>query len=172
MASRVDVQYIRFYTDGNAAKKIAPVLPEKKPQRMPRVYKVKRKVVRIDPVAVLSIGVCIALFISLAVGVGKFRAAKAENARMAQYVQQLTQENEALSQTYAAGYDLQEIEKTAQALGMVSASQANYQSATVMTAAADQQAPATFWESFLAFFANSLFVCRELSSHKHHDIIF
>lgn len=154
MASRVDVQYIRFYTDGNAAKKIAPVLPEKKPQRMPRAHKVKRKIVRIDPVAVLSIGVCIALFISLGVGVGKFRSAKAENARMAQYVQQLTQENEALSQTYAAGYDLQEIEKTAQVLGMVPASQAKQQSATVAAATEDNRTPPTFWESFLAFFAN------------------
>ena len=30
MAAKVDVQYIRFYTDGSAAKQVTPLFPEEK----------------------------------------------------------------------------------------------------------------------------------------------
>ncbi len=155
MANRVDIQYVRFYTDGSAAKKIAPVAPVKKVQPAPHARKAKRKVIRIDPVAIFSIAVCAALLICISIGLTSLKTAQQENARMAQYVQQLTQENETLAQQYAAGYDLNEIEKTALALGMVPIGQANHQSVQLQAqeAAAQPHAP-SLWESILGFFAN------------------
>lgn len=155
MASRVDVQYIQFYTEGTAAKKIATPAPKKRVQEKPAAKRARRKVVRIDPVAVLSLAVCLALTITLGLGIGKVQQAKQDNARMAAYVENLTQKSEVLAQEYAAGYDLHEIEKTAMALGMVHSDQASHRGVTIQMA---DQTPAqpqmNFWQNLVAFFTN------------------
>ena len=155
MASRVEVQYVQFYTDGSAAKKIAAPTPKKHIQEKPVQKRAKRKVIRIDPVAVLSLAVCLALFITLGLGIGKVQQAKRENAQMAQYVETLTQKNESLAQEYAAGYDLHEIEKTAIALGMVHSDQASHRGVTIqMEAQTPVQPQMNFWQNLVAFFSN------------------
>lgn len=155
MASRVDVQYINFYTEGSAAKKIAAPLPQKRVQPKPAAKRAKRKVIHIDPVAILSLAVCAVLAVTLCFGIAKVQRANEEQQRMQRYVEQLTQENETLAKEYAAGYDLQEIEKTALALGMVHSDQASYRGVTVqMGAQAAAQPQMHFWQNFVAFFAN------------------
>ena len=154
MASRVDVQYIQFYTEGSAAKKIATPLPKKRVQEKPVAKRVKRKVVRIDPVAVFSMVVCLALTITLGIGIGKVQQAKQENLRMQEYVEKLSQESEMLAQEYAAGYDLHEIEKTAIALGMVHSDQASHRGVTIqMEAVTPVQTQMSFWQNVMAFFS-------------------
>lgn len=153
MASRVDIQYIQFYTEGSAAKKIAAPLPKKQAERKPAAKRAKRKVIRIDPIAILSLTVCLALAITLGLGIGKVQQARQENAQMQQYVERLSRESEALAQEYAAGYDLQEIEKTAIALGMVHSDQASHRGVIIQmedqTAAQPQM---SFWQNLVAFF--------------------
>ncbi len=152
MANRVDVQYVRFYTDGSAAKKIAPAFPESKPVKMPRAKSKKRRLIAIDPVAILSLAVCLALVITLGIGVGKLQKAKQDNLQMARYVEQLSSENETLAQTYAAGYDLHEIEKTALALGMVHSEDASHRGIGMQLDA--QSAQLYFLQSIAAVFEN------------------
>jgi len=155
MASRVDVQYIQFYTDGSAAKKIATPLPKKRVAEKPVARRAKRKVIRIDPVAILSLAVCLALFITLGVGIGKVQQAQQDNARMAQYVESLSQKSESLAQEYAAGYDLHEIEKTALALGMVHSDQASHRGVIVqMESETPVQPQMNFWQNLVAFFSS------------------
>ena len=153
MANRVDIQYIQFYTDGSAAKKLATPLPKKQVAEKPAAKRAKRKIIRIDPVAVLSLAVCLALAITLGLGIGKVQQAKQENARMAQYVEQLNQKSEGLAQEYAAGYDLHEIEKTALALGMVHSDQASHRGVTVQLEAEVPAEPQmNFWQNLVTFF--------------------
>ena len=155
MASRVDIQYIQFYTDGSAAKKIAAPLPKKKAAKKPVAQRAKRRVIRIDPVAILSLTVCLALAITLCVGLGKAQQARQENLRMQQYVEKLTQEGETLAQEYAAGYDLQEIEKTAIALGMVHSDHASHRGVAIqMEAETPAQPQMNFWQNLVVFFTN------------------
>lgn len=155
MASRVDIQYIQLYTEGSAAKKIATPLPKKRVAEKPVAKRAKRKVIRIDPVAVLSLAVCLALAITLGLGIGKIQQAKQDNARMAAYVESLSQKNEALAQEYAAGYDLHEIEKTAIALGMVHNDQASHRGITVhMEAETTVKPQMNFWQNLVTFFTN------------------
>ena len=143
MASRVDVQYIQFYTDGSAAKKIATPLPKKRVEEKPVARRAKRKVIRIDPVAILG------------VGIGKVQQAQQDNVRMAQYVESLSQKSESLAQEYAAGYDLHEIEKTALALGMVHSDQASHRGVIVqMESEAPVQPQMNFWQNLVAFFSS------------------
>ena len=156
MASRVDVRYINFYTDGSAAKKIAAPLPQKRVQQKPvTAKKTKRKAIHIDPVAVLSLAVCTALVITLGFGIAKVQRASEDNLRMQQYVEQLTQENESLAKEYAEGFDLEQIEKTALALGMVHSDQASHRGVSIqMGTATPAQPQMSFWQNFVAFFAN------------------
>ena len=155
MANNVEVKYVQFYTEGSAAKKIATPLPKKRVAEKPVQKRVKRKVVRIDPVAILSLAVCLALAITLGLGIGRIQQAKQDNARMAAYVESLTQKSEALAQEYAAGYDLYEIEKTAIALGMVHNDQASHRGVTVqMEADTNAQPQMNFWQNLVTFFTN------------------
>ncbi len=117
MAQKHDILYVNFYTDGSAARKIAPAFPET--QRKPKPVRPKKIVLHLDPVAVLSLVVAVALLVMMAVGLTRFQQARAEAQRMESYVQQLTAEKEALEGEYAASVDLEEVEKTALALGMV-----------------------------------------------------
>ena len=122
MARQLDVRYINFYTDGSAARKVAPVEPLK-PVKLPRAKKRRRIVVRIDPVATAGIVLSVVMLVLMCVGVAQLKQAQAEAAVMADYVDTLRQEQEVLRATYENGYDLAEVEKTALALGMVPADQ-------------------------------------------------
>ena len=155
MASRVDVRYIQFYTEGTAAKKIATPLPKKRVEAKPVQKRAKRKVVRIDPIAILSLAVCLALAIALGMGIGKVQQAQQDNLRMAQYVDTLSQKSEALAQEYAASYDLHEIEKTAMALGMVHSDQASHRGVAIQMESQTPVRPQmNFWQNLMAFFTN------------------
>ncbi len=117
-----NVQYVHFYTDGSAARKLEPVIPFKKNTvRIPAQKKSKRKVIYLDPVAIFSMAVALCLLVVMALGVGRFYDAKAENDTMAAYVHYLQQENQRLTQEYVQSYDLNEVKQTAKALGMVPA---------------------------------------------------
>lgn len=125
MANRPVVQYVQFYTDGSAARK--PVYEFSAPKNpLPKAHRPKRKVVYVDPVAILGIVVAVSMLIAMAVGVVQYMTIREETVQMEQYLEQLQQENAELSAQYEAGYDLQNVEKTALALGMIPAEQASY----------------------------------------------
>ena len=119
-----NVQYVHFYTDGSAARKLEPIIPLKRNTvRIPAQKKSKRKVIYLDPVAICSMAVALCLLVMMVVGVGQFYALRAENENMSAYVHYLQQENQRLTEEYAQSYDLNEIRQTATALGMVPAEQ-------------------------------------------------
>ena len=120
MTQRTDIRYIQYYTDGSAARKIAPVAPLKT-IKLPKVKKQKRITVHLDPVAVLSIGMAIVMTVLIAVGMVQLNNARNEMQTMSTYVDTLRQENAQLQQSFSDGYDLGQIEQTALALGLVQA---------------------------------------------------
>ena len=124
MAQRIDVQYIHFYTQGSAARRILPavkpqtgVLPQMKKKKIQRIY--------VDPVAVLGTVVAVCMLIMMVVGIGQLRAEQQKTADMMAYVEMLQQENTALQTRYDEECDLEAVEKTALALGMIPSQQAN-----------------------------------------------
>ncbi len=119
MAQKHDILYVNFYTDGSAARKVAPAFPESQPRRQSRAAKQKKIVLHIDPVAVCSLLVAVALLVMMAVGLTRFQQARAEAQMMENYVRQLSEQNEALRTEFDSSVNLEEVEKTALALGMV-----------------------------------------------------
>ena len=130
MAQRVDVQYIQYNTQDTTARRVLPVVA---PYFRPLPAAKKRKVQRIcvDPVALFGIVVAACMMIMMAVGVSQLRVEQEKSAVMADYVQRLEIRNDQLKAEYAASCDLEAVEKTALALGMIPAQDATRTTITV-----------------------------------------
>ena len=148
MAQRPDIQYIRFYTDGSAARQAAPV-SYTEPRKKPRAKKQKQPVLYIDPLAILGVAAAVVLLVMMVVGLVNFYNAQHRLQVMESYVQQLTQENQQLQEKYDSGYDLEEIQKIAEALGMVPKEE---QESIIINIPAPEKTPEpTFWEKIGTF---------------------
>ena len=151
MANKPDIRYINYYISGTAAPNLAPrPTRQKKPQLpKPRVREDRELLLQIDPFAIAGIVVAAVLLVLMCVGVTRLYAQKAEVSANVQYLEKLQTENVQLQDTYAAGYNLEEIEKIALALGMVPKDSLVREEIQV-TVPAPQQEP-TRWENFWSF---------------------
>ena len=155
MAEKTKIQYINFYTAGSAARKYdltkpvyeQPRYPEPEFQAQPR----KRTVLRVDPLAVCSIVVSVLMLVLMVAGVFQLHSAWQQEQALAAYVQQLTEQNQVLEETYRAGYDLEQIEKEALALGLVPVEQVEH--ITMQVPPIEEiQVEETIWDAWVAFF--------------------
>ena len=154
MASRNDIQYVRFYTDGSAARKIEPSFTEFGKVFQTKAKKKKRVLVFVDPVALLGIAVAVCMLICMGVGIARNKAAQQQTAQLQQYVQQLTQEKDAVMEEYTSGYDLQTVKQTALALGMIPRDEA--QRVTLEVVVPVQEQTVTLWSQIGTFLAGLL----------------
>ena len=151
MAKQHVIQYVNFYTDGSAARKIEPAAPMKTAV-LPKQKKQKRKVIRLDLVAVLGVTVAVCMLIMMMVGISALNSAKEETMTMRNYVDVLTQENAQLSQQYASGYNLEEVRTTALALGMIPSYDAPQ--TTIMVEPEQPELPNTNWTDLSTLLAD------------------
>ena len=146
MARQFDIQYVSF-TDGNAARKIAPVSPWKI-AKLPKINKNKKIVLNIDPVAIVGMVTAVIMLVMMIVGVLQLREAQQQTAAMESYVESLREENIQLMTAYQEGYDLEEIETMALALGMVPNTQVRTVRMDVPVVAEENSSP---WEQVWIF---------------------
>ncbi len=153
MAQRVDVQYVQYYTPDSTARRVMPAvstyfrpLPEAKKRKVQRIC--------VDPVALLGIVVATAMMLMMAVGVSQLRVEQEKSAVMEEYVQRLEIRNSQLEAEYAASCDLEAVEKTALALGMIPAE--NAARTTITVEPAQTQTEVTLW-SRIGTFLTGLF---------------
>ena len=124
MARKPDIQYVRYYTDGSAARQLEVYSPHKKKTAAPRPRKQKGYVIYVDPLAVAGILLAMVMLVTMLVSGIQLVMARQQLSDARAYVTTLTQSNAHLRQTYEESYDLEEVEKSALALGMIPASQA------------------------------------------------
>lgn len=148
MVRHPEVQYIQFYTDGSAARKVAPVAPIKT-MKLPRIKKVKKITLHIDPVAIAGIVMAAVMLVLMAVGVAQLSSMRTQLQTMTAYVDTLQQENTSLQAEYSQGYDLEAIERTALALGFVPKEEVEHISIRVPDMQAEEL-PGP-WERFYTF---------------------
>ena len=131
MARYPDIQYIRFSADGNAARKVEVAAPIKT-MRLPRVKpQPKPTVLRVDPLALTAIVMVVVMASLMLVGFGELKAAQQQTVVMQNYVEKLESENAELLTKFESECDLEKIERTALALGMVPADQVTHISVRV-----------------------------------------
>ena len=150
MAQYVEVQYVQFYTQGSAAKKILPaakaqtgVLPQMKKKKVQRIY--------VDPFAILGTAVALCMLIMMVVGVTQLRSEQQKTMDLVAYVEQLQVENVALQACYDAECDLEQIEQTALALGMIPCEQAARTSISVELPVVENEVQVTLWQRIGTF---------------------
>ena len=117
--AQMKVQYIRYSTDGSAARQ---PLPAHAPWQAKAVLKTltKRRVrICVDPVAIAGIVVAACMLVMMTVGIFRLQSIRQQAERMENYVTRLSAEHKALTNEYENGYDLESIKQTALALGMV-----------------------------------------------------
>lgn len=150
MAQRLDVQYICLYTDGSAARKVQPVVPLKT-MKLPRVKNVKRIVLRIDPIAMAATIMAAVMLVLMVTGVAQLKQEQQLLQQMTSYVEDLRVENAVLEDHFESGYNLDEVERTALALGMVPAEQVRC--VTIQAPPAETENAPDSWEQFYIFLA-------------------
>lgn len=152
VARKLDIEYIRFYTNGSSALKVEPLIPLDEPvrRRRPRVQRKKRIRIYVDPVATLGIVVAGVMLVLMTVGLFQLKSAQQQAAAMEQYVTALQEENAQLSDTYTQGYDLETVERLAKALGMVPKEQAPHIAVELPEEQLATQP--SFWERISLFF--------------------
>ena len=118
MARKPDVQYIRFVTDGSAARVAEPVKPVTK-TRLPKVRKKKALVLHIDLLAAVGVLLSVVMLVLMVVSCFQLKHYQQQANAMDDYVDYLKSENARLSYLYEQNVDLQAIEETALAMGLV-----------------------------------------------------
>lgn len=153
MARQPEIQYIRPYTDGSTARQLE-LLPQRKAKtKLPKVRKVKPLVIQVDLLALCAIAVAAVMLVMLVSGCIRLGEAREETARMASYVSSLRNENAELKHQYQSGYDLETVEKTAQALGMVPVEDVTHITLTGEEPQVEIHFyEPTFWEKVIVFF--------------------
>ena len=154
MAQRMDIQYIRLYTDGSAALKLEPV-SQNKPALNRRPYKAKSKKIYVDPVAILSIAVAVCMLVMMCVGFVQLGQAKKQVAVMEAYVDRLQVENERLTMQYQEGYNLEEVRQKALEMNMIPAEQAQYVLIEIPVEP-EQPTQVSLWERLATFLTGLL----------------
>ena len=152
MARQPEIQYINAYVAGSAAYKIesTPVRKHKKVQ-LPKQKRKQKTVIALDPVALGGILVASLLLVLMFVGMFQLQGVRQDQMALEQYVGALQQKNEELSDRYASGYDLEEIERIALAMGMVPSSQVPHINLDVSVPQVAEEP--TAWETFCMFLA-------------------
>ena len=150
MAQNVDVRYVQYYTSGSTAKRIVPAaiplisaLPKRKKQKLQRIY--------VDPVATLGIVVALSMLIMMVVGISQLRVEQQKTAQMMSYVERLQQENASLQEEYLAECNMEEVERTALALGMIPREDAAYTPIEVEVPEAADVEQASVWHRIGTF---------------------
>lgn len=150
MANQIDIKYIDFSTEGNAARKFVAA-PRKKAQ-LPEAKRKTRYVLTIDPLAMIGIAVAVCMIVFMGIGMLRLQRAQAQNLRMAQYVDTLSQKNTALREEFNTVCDLEQIRELALALGMIPKLEAPQTGITMYTPEETVETP-SLWEQFGIFLA-------------------
>lgn len=154
MARQPEIQYIRPYADGSAARKLELLPQTPKPRtKLPKVRRVKPLVIHVDLMALCGIIVAAVMLVMLIGGCVELGKARQEKEQMASYVSSLRNENAELKHEYESGYDLDTVQKTADALGMIPVEEATQ----IIIQGIEPQVEIefyepTFWERAAAFF--------------------
>ena len=144
MARKPDIQYVRYYTDGSAARQLEVHTPQKSKTTYPRTRKHKGYVIFVDPLAVAGILLAAVMLVSMVVGSVQLAVARQELSKVQAYVTTMTQVNEQLRKSYDESYDLEEVERSALAIGMIPVSEA--QTITIEVEPEQIVEEVTFWD--------------------------
>ena len=138
-------RYVQFYTPGSVACKVE-IRREQEWAPLPPPKPKPKKVIPVDPVAVVGFLAAVSMLVLMAVGIRQLNATRQEVAVLEHYVAQLTEENQNLTQQYADGYDLEAIRIKALDMGLVPAEQIPETQIHVQTLTVEAEESTSLWD--------------------------
>lgn len=152
MVNRVDIQYVDFSIDGNAAKKIYAA-PQKK-VRLPKEKKKSRYVLYLDPLSFCGIVLAVVMLVLMGAGVARLQEVNDQNRQMSAYVDTLSEKNVALREEFTQVCDLEEVERLALALGMIPKEDAPQTEISMYVPPEEAPKQMSLWEQIGLFLAS------------------
>ena len=155
MIQKPKIQYVgQFYVYGSEARALE--LEEQRRKAKTRLPLAKLETIEkiyVDPVALIAIGVAVLLLAAMIFGAVQIQNDWAAYQEMHDYVTWLRAENVRLDQAYRAGFDLEDIEMKALAMGLVPMSELK-----TVTVAIDlpEPEPVMTWDQKVVRFWNEL----------------
>lgn len=151
MARQPEIQYVRYYTYGSAARQLEPEIVRKNKVGLPqpKVRKDKRTVIHFDPIYLCAMFVAGAMLLTMVLGLVHLGIANAEAAQMESYVDSLYRENDRLTKAYEESYDLEEVKQQALQMGLVPMEQVEHIALQVQLP--ENEPELTVWEQFAMF---------------------
>ena len=150
MERKTEVQYIRYYVDGSAARKV-----ELQPDKQETAAKKKRKVtvykLYIDPLPVAGILLSCVLLVCMILGTVELGHVRQEYRAMHEHVQTLQESNKDLQIRYRDTVDAEYVEQLALSMGMIPQEQAQHM--TVQLSERLQETKPGIWQSIAQFLA-------------------
>lgn len=144
MVRKPDIQYIRCYTDGSAARAIR-FLPAAPKTKLPKLKKKRLPVIRLDPLAYAGIAVSVVMLVLMIVNCIQLVGIQQQTDAMSSYVDTLKEKNARLDDTYHKGFDLKDVEQKALAMGMVPIDEVQHITVSVEVPREDQVAENALW---------------------------
>ena len=155
MNQKPKIQYIgQFYIHGSEARALE--LQEEKRQAKTKLPLAKLETIEkiyVDPIAIAGIAVAVLMLVVMILGAVQLQSDWAEYQRMEDYVTDLRTENAQLAHAYRAGYDLEDIEMKALAMGLVPGSELKTIPVTVTI---PEKQPVLTWDQKVVRFWNEL----------------
>ena len=156
MARKVDIEYIRYYSIGSAARQLELKPHRRKSARPVRTpQSVQKTVIAFDPLIIMGTLCAVCMLIMMVAGAVKLGSVKKQEQQMESYLMLLQHQNVQLEGTYEETVDLEKIEKQALALGMVPKDQVTQIPIRVEIPAQTQ--PETGWWDGVVAFLTGLF---------------
>ncbi len=122
-----NIEYIQNYYSHGSEAKVIEFKPVKKVQEKPALPKREKEPVTticIDPIAFCGVMVAVVMVVVLLAGMIQYGVIARDHAILENYVMGLREENVLLQHQYKAAYDLDQLNTTARALGMIPVSEA------------------------------------------------
>lgn len=152
MTRQPQIMYINSYISGSMAYKMEPApVRKRRSVSVSKTRKAKRRVVGIDPVTIGGVLVSMVLLVLMVVGFARVQNVRNEIDVLKHYIASLEVQNQQLEQEYRDGYDLEEIQNIALAMGMVPAQQVEKIPVSVVEPEPVQTYQMSVWDSFFTF---------------------
>lgn len=121
MIQKPKIQYVgQFYVHGSEARALELEEQKKQPKtKLPLAKLETIEKIYVDPVALAGIAVAVVMLVVMILGAVQLQNDWMEYQRMADYVTDLKTENAQLTHIYRGGYNLEDIEMKALAMGLV-----------------------------------------------------
>lgn len=154
MAKKDEIQYVRYYEYGTTVRRLDP-LPRRKSRPLPEPKPAaKPKPVLIDPVAVFGTAVAVVMLLCMLIGFLQVNQGNRDIHTMEQYISSIQADHYTLEKEYQAGYDIEEIQTAAEAMGLVPVEQVRHIRVSIPEPEVVEKLPwwQSLWNDFRAMF--------------------